>query len=521
MKLWKIYSETVSKNCLGVQSNLNALEYWRNKLFSTIMVYMAPLSIFALIPGIALSFASGKQVLGTFDLLVFLLIVFISFNGRLSIVIRKILFIMVLYGLSVILIYYLGSVGPGLLYLLIITIFCILIFSNHIAYISVAVNAAICFAFGLIIYFKLVASPIIFQYSLEVWIAVSINMIVMCTVVAILLPLIFNGMQQSNDRYEMVARATSDTVCDWDMIKDVKIYNEGIYQMFGYNPGNLNSSGEWWLERIHPDDKESVYRILQTSVANGAPHINMEYRFQCADGSYKYVLYRSYVLYDKNSRPVRMISAMQDIQQQKEKEHWLKLIESIITYATDSVLIAKANVNNDLGLQIIYANEAFAQMTGYQKEELVGLNVRMLSGPESDQAELEKLSTALDKGESYKGEIINYKKDGQAFWNNKTISPVRDHTDKITHWISIERDVTERNNYMRAIEAQNKKLKEISWTQSHIVRAPLTRIMGLVDVLTSVPQTRVDHRDALNYLRISAVEFDQIIKDMIKNAEVD
>jgi K+-sensing histidine kinase KdpD len=80
-------------------------------------------------------------------------------------------------------------------------------------------------------------------------------------------------------------------------------------------------------------------------------------------------------------------------------------------------------------------------------------------------------------------------------------------------------DITERYKHIKAIEAQNEKLKQIAWTQSHEVRAPLTNIMGLIDVLSSVTLSADEKEEFSKYLMASANELDSVIKNIVKTTE--
>ena len=82
-------------------------------------------------------------------------------------------------------------------------------------------------------------------------------------------------------------------------------------------------------------------------------------------------------------------------------------------------------------------------MTGYTAEEVIGKTPRILQGPKSDKEELAKLSEAIRKWEPYEITTINYKKSGEEFWINFSLTPVADDTGWFTHWVAIERDVTE------------------------------------------------------------------------------
>ena len=85
----------------------------------------------------------------------------------------------------------------------------------------------------------------------------------------------------------------------------------------------------------------------------------------------------------------------------------------------------------------------------------------------------------------------------------------------------IASDVTERLNYIKAIEEQNEKLREISWIQSHIVRAPLARIMGLIEIFKDANGSADEKEMALDYILVSAKELDIVIRDITDKTRVD
>ncbi len=195
---------------------------------------------------------------------------------------------------------------------------------------------------------------------------------------------------ESLKRYDIVAKATSDTITDYDVTNDRMEYNEGIKNMFGYSPSQIGRDGNWWDDKIHPEDKELVKAKTSEVYNNRNNQLQIEYRFRCANGTYKHVLDRSYLIKDEEGNPLRMIGSMQDI--------------------------------------------------------------------------------------------------------------------------------TQIHNYIKTIENHNARLKEISWTQSHVVRAPLARIMGLIDLLQN--HEEIEDRDhLLENIFTSAQELDVIIRKISNKAE--
>ncbi|MBK6938490.1 MAG: PAS domain-containing protein [Chitinophagaceae bacterium] len=117
----------------------------------------------------------------------------------------------------------------------------------------------------------------------------------------------------------ILSKATSDTIWDWDMGTDSIQYNEGIADTFGYKFPQVHNTTNWWKKNIHPDDKLRIYEQLDIAFSGCQTVLNMEYRYQCANGSYKYVLDRAVIVYGEGGKPRRMLGAMQDITYQKEE----------------------------------------------------------------------------------------------------------------------------------------------------------------------------------------------------------
>jgi PAS domain S-box-containing protein len=520
MRIWQVYKDTIIKNCSGDAAQLHGLAYWSNKLFATMMIYLFPLFLFALVPGVYMSIISNLYALACFDVFIFMGITTSALLPGLSIKARKRWFTGLLYLLAIGLLYYLGWYGPGLLYLLAITLFCLLIFHGKYPFFTVYLNAAICVSVGICVHFKLLQNGISLQYTLGSWIAVSVNMVILCAVMAILLPMLFNGLQQSNSRYETVARATSDTIWDWDIANDAILYNYGMGEVFGHPLNEVTNVSKWLANKLHPADRGTINKQLTKSFQNGDTLLQLSYRFLCADGKYKHVFDRAFIVRDTvTGAPVRVIGAMQDITRQKEEEQWLRLTESALRYATDAVVIVEADTNDEQQRKIVYINEAFTSITGYSQLEVVGTYTDILWGSNNRPPNKHQMIDTFEQNAPFEVELINYKKNGERYWSSKSVSPVKDKTGKITHWISIERDVTQLKDHVSAIEKQNIQLREIAWTQAHIVRAPVARIMGLTDLLSDHIDHHHDAAELIKLLNLSTHELDGVVREIIRKSE--
>jgi PAS domain S-box-containing protein len=94
--------------------------------------------------------------------------------------------------------------------------------------------------------------------------------------------------------------------------------------------------------------------------------------------------------------------------------------------------------------QVVYVNDGFCGLTGYEREDILGRNCRFLQGKETDDATVAEIRQAIDAEEPITTEIRNYRKDGTMFWNRLTITPIEDETGTVTHYLGFQEDISER-----------------------------------------------------------------------------
>jgi diguanylate cyclase (GGDEF)-like protein/PAS domain S-box-containing protein len=135
----------------------------------------------------------------------------------------------------------------------------------------------------------------------------------------------------------------------------------------------------------------------------------------------------------------------------KSQEH-LRLLETSIARLNDIVIITEAGPFNAPGPRIVFVNEAFERRTGYTPEEVLGRTPRLLQGPATQREELDRIRAAMEQWQPARVDLINYKKNGEAFWVDLEVAPVWDHERKLTHWVAVGRDITERKTAEEKIQ---------------------------------------------------------------------
>ncbi|KLT68269.1 MULTISPECIES: PAS domain-containing sensor histidine kinase [Flavobacterium] len=331
-------------------------------------------------------------------------------------------------------------------------------------------------------------------------------------------------IKESNEKYDIVAKATSDTIWDWKIQKDSIGWNKGIESVFGYNHKEVGKTSKWWFDKIHPEDSIRMSIKLYSFIEQKTEKWQDQYRFRCADGTYKYVLDRGFLLKDENGRAIRMIGAIQDITKQKEEEQRLKLLETVITQSKDSILITEANSASGRIPKIVYINPAFSQMSGYQPNEIIGKSTNIFNkGPNSDSDELKKLLKAIKNEEECLIETIGYTKQKEEYWVRFSMIPIFNNEGVISHWISIQRDITdekkletEKEHLIRELTQNNKDLKQFSYITSHNLRAPLSNLIGLLNLIEDIPIENPELEEILAGFNKSTHLLNETINDLVK-----
>lgn len=330
-------------------------------------------------------------------------------------------------------------------------------------------------------------------------------------------------IKESNDKYDIVAKATSDTIWDWKIQEDNLLWNKGIKTVFGYDQDQVGDSSKWWFENIHPEDSIKMSIKLYSFIEQKTDNWQDEYRFKCADDSYKYVLDRGFLLKDESGKAIRMIGAIQDVTKQKEEELRLKLLETVIIQTKDSIIILEAD-SKSIGIpKIVYVNPAFSNMSGYHADDVIGKTPDIFIGPNSDKQEYEKLITALKNKEECIIETISYKKNQEEYWVRFSMTPIYNAENELSHWVSIQRDVTqdkkqekEKEQLIRELTQNNKDLKQFSYITSHNLRAPLSNLTGLLNLIEDIPVSDPELEEILHGFNKSTQLLNDTINDLTK-----
>lgn len=214
-------------------------------------------------------------------------------------------------------------------------------------------------------------------------------------------------------------------------------WSDEIFRIFGLAPGAFTPTYEGFLQRVHADDRETVKRAVVDALARRAAY-ELDHRILLPEGSVRIVHEKGDLICDEDGIPIRMIGTVQDVTDQRKTEAELRRLSTIIDESINIVIVTGSSGD------IEYVNPMFERVTGYSKDEVIGKNPRILASGHSTADDYRRMWQTINEGHSWRGIFRNRKKDGTYYWGNGLITPIRDAGDRITNFLAIQEDITDR-----------------------------------------------------------------------------
>ncbi|PSQ07758.1 hypothetical protein BRC95_03880 [Halobacteriales archaeon QS_5_68_33] len=240
---------------------------------------------------------------------------------------------------------------------------------------------------------------------------------------------------------------------EYDCRTDELYWTDEVRRIHGVD-AEFTPTVEDALSFYHPEDRPRIEAAIDRAIEDGEPH-DLEFRIVTADDDLRWVRAQGRPTRE-NGETVRLRGTFQDITERKEREQELRLRTRAMDEAGVGISIADAS---EPDIPLVYVNDAFTDVTGYDREAALGTNCRFLQGPETK-------------------ELLNYRADGTPFWNELTVTPVADSAGETSHFIGIQRDVTSRKRRERLIGVLNRVLR-------HNLRNDMTVIAGLGETIAA------------------------------------
>ncbi|KAA3598115.1 MAG: PAS domain S-box protein [Calditrichaeota bacterium] len=286
----------------------------------------------------------------------------------------------------------------------------------------------------------------------------------------------------SEDRLNLALNASNEGLWDWNLVTDKFYRSERWANILGYELSEIENVKKIWVDKIHPNDLERVHKSLDLHLKGIIESYESEYRILTKSGKWIWILDKGKVVKrDENYKPLRMVGTHLDISEKKEYEEQLRQFSYIIEQSPIAIVLT------DLVGDIEYVNKNFSNLSGFLKEEVIGRNLRIQKSDNHDQEFFENLWKTLKEGKNFKGEIQNKHKDGNLYWENLTISPLRNLDNNVIKYIGFKEDISEKKKLeAQLIQAQKMEaIGNLAGGVAHDFNNLLTVIIGYCDIIST------------------------------------
>ncbi len=242
-------------------------------------------------------------------------------------------------------------------------------------------------------------------------------------------------LQSTAEQLNAVQRVAKLGHWEWDIPSGGLRWSDEIFRIFGVEPGAYEPTYEAFLQAVHPDDREKLTAGVNAAVS-GEQEYSLEHRVVHPDGTQRVVHERGVVSCHDDGSPLRMLGTVHDITERKAMEQELQLAASVYHNTGDGIMIT------DDECKIIDVNEAFSELFGHDRAELLGQNPRLLRSGRHDESFFQQFWESLNSSGQWQGEIWDRHKSGEVIPLWLTVNAVRDENNSLTSYVALFRDIT-------------------------------------------------------------------------------
>ncbi|MCH7620172.1 MAG: PAS domain S-box protein, partial [Candidatus Marinimicrobia bacterium] len=269
-----------------------------------------------------------------------------------------------------------------------------------------------------------------------------------------------DALQESEEKYKTFFRGSNDAIYLTSTDGKFEDVNDSLQNLFGYTKAELMSMD---VEDLYynREEREKFRHEVETKGSVRDYSLSLKKK----DGTEIFCLLTSNVRRNQNDKIIGYQGIIRDISSKIKAEEELQKFSNAIEHAAEMIMITDKEGN------IQYVNPEFERLTGFNKQDVLGKTPRILKSGKHPDEFYKKMWATILAGYTFRGLIINKKKNGEIFYEEKTISPLKDADGNITHFVSNGRDITERINAQKKIEEQRKFLRQVLDINPNIIFA--------------------------------------------------
>lgn len=238
-------------------------------------------------------------------------------------------------------------------------------------------------------------------------------------------------------------RLLSIGIWKMDLVTSRLELSPNLYGLFGVDRETFSHDFEGYVAIVHPEDRDEMVENYRRFEAEGSQLLQFGHRIIKSNGQVAFVTGVGEVA--RTLDGAILTGVVQDVTEQQAQTSRMKLLDESVARLNDMIVITEAEpLSGPEGPRIVFVNDAFLRHTGYSLEETLGQTPRIVQGPLTQRDELDRIGRALRSWEPVRSELINYDRHGNPFWVELDIVPVANASGWYTHWISVQRIISDR-----------------------------------------------------------------------------
>lgn len=298
------------------------------------------------------------------------------------------------------------------------------------------------------------------------------------------------AVKESEKKFKAIVENSPGLVYLFSTKRGGLYYSPRAYDILFYSVRELLDNPHLFFDSVGESERGMIFKMMLGTKENEV--ISFEHKIKDARNNWKWLDTRA-VCIEKIGDELIFQCVANDITEKKITEEKIALQASALNSAFNGIMITDSDGT------IVYCNNSQAVMTGYTKEELLDENPRIFKSGLQDQKFYAKMWQSIKSGSVWHGELINRKKDGTLYYEDITITPVKDADGNITHFVAIKQDVSERKKFESELLAAKEEAEKSSRMKteflahiSHEIRTPVNNMVSFANFIASELQGKID-----------------------------